>query len=83
MAETSRDPITAAELHRMLGDLDDATCARIIATGATRAEVLEAQQWLSADDQLGTDLERGKHGVVGEIYEILLEAEAPLDDAER
>lgn len=83
MPESSPPPINAAELRRLLGDLDDATCARIIATGATEADVIEARQWLTADDQLGTELEHGRRGVVGEVYEILAEAEAPPEDRER
>lgn len=82
MPESSRRPISADELHRLLGDIDDATCARILATGATEAEVIEARQWLTADDQLGTELERGKRGVVGEVYDILVDLETPLDERE-
>lgn len=80
MPESARRPISADALRRLLGDIDDATCARILATGATEAEVIEARQWLTADDQLGTELERGKRGVVGEVYEILVDLEAPLDE---
>jgi hypothetical protein len=83
MPESSSQPISAVELHRLLGDLDDATCARILATGASEAEVVEARQWLTADDQLGTELEHGRRGVVGEVYEILSEVEAPLEEPGR
>jgi hypothetical protein len=80
MQESARQPISADELRRILGDIDDATCARILETGATEAEVIEARQWLMADDQLGTELDRGKRGVVGEVYEILVDLEAPHED---
>ena len=83
MAGTAKTPITAAALNRILRDLDDATRARIIATGASEAEVLQAQQWLAADDDLNLDHAHGKSGVVGAVYEILLETEASLDDVER
>jgi hypothetical protein len=83
MPDSSSEPISAAELHRLLGDLDDATSARILATGASEAEIVEARQWLTADDQLGTELEHGRRGVVGEVYEILSEVAAPLEEPGR
>jgi len=70
---------TADIVRHILGDLDDATIARIVATGATEAEVLEASQWADADDELGAETERSRAGVVGEIYEIL-RSEEPDED---
>jgi hypothetical protein len=64
-------PATADGIRRILGDLDDETVASIIRTGATEAEIVEAFQWASADDELGADVERSRSGVVGAIYEIL------------
>jgi hypothetical protein len=53
---------------------------RIIETGATPAEVLEAFTWATADDQIGTELDRGPRGVVAEVYDILkLEEPEPED----
>lgn len=65
----------AAEIVAICGPLDDGVVARIIATGATAREVLEAFTWLSADDQIGTELQRGPQGVVGAVYDILLREE--------
>jgi hypothetical protein len=64
-------PANAATIRHILGDLDDATVARIASLGATEAELLEASQWASADDELGAEIERSPAGRVGEIYEIL------------
>jgi hypothetical protein len=62
---------TAAEIVGIVGQLDDAVVMRIIETGATPAEVLEAFTWTTADDQIGTELERGPRGVVAQVCEIL------------
>ncbi len=67
-------PATASEIIEIVGRLDDGVVARILATGATPAEVLEAFTWVSADDQLGTELQHGRHGA-DEI--LLLEAADP------
>ncbi|HLG85854.1 MAG TPA: hypothetical protein VKZ79_01505 [Alphaproteobacteria bacterium] len=79
MATVIDKPVTAARVRQMLGDLDDVTIARIVALGATEAEVLEAFQWASADDELGTETERLPAGRVGEIYEIL-QSELPDEE---
>ena len=66
---------TASEIIGIVGHLDDGVVARILATGATPAEVLEAFTWATADDQIGTELRHGRSGVAGEVYEILMQAE--------
>lgn len=80
MSQGTGSQATAAMVRQILGDLDDATIARIVATGATEAEVLEASQWAGADDELGAEVERAPAGRVGIIYEIL-KSEEP-DDAQ-
>lgn len=62
---------TADEIRKIVGPLEDAVLMRIIETGATAAEVLEAFTWTAADDQIGTELERGPRDVVAQVYEIL------------
>ena len=66
---------TASEIIGIVGHLDDGVVARILATGATPAEVLEAFTWATADDQIGTELRHGRSGVAGEVYEILMQDE--------
>jgi hypothetical protein len=79
MAQNSRSA-TAAEIREIVGSLDDVVVMRIIETGATPAEVLEAFTWATADDQIGTELDRGPRGVVAEVYDILkLEEPEPED----
>ncbi|HEV2303502.1 MAG TPA: hypothetical protein VGR91_18205 [Stellaceae bacterium] len=64
-------PATVSEIVEILGALDDDLVTRILATGASAAEVLEAFTWANADDQIGTDLERRPRGAAAQVYEIL------------
>ena len=73
-------PATAAEIVAICGHLDDDFIAAIAATGATAAEVLEAFTWYGADDQIGTELQRGLRGNVRAVYEILTQDEPDPDD---
>jgi hypothetical protein len=61
-------------------DLDDGVVARIVATGASPAEVLEAFTWSSADDQIGTELQHGRRGAAGAVYDILMREEPDADE---
>ena len=79
MASVTDQPAGVARVRQILGDLDDVTVARILAIGATEAELLEAFQWASADDELGPETERLPAGRVGEIYEIL-QSELPDEE---
>ena len=80
---SARQPATASEIIEIVGHLDDAVIARILATGASPAEVLEAFTWVTADDQLGTELQHGWHGAVGAVYEILLQEEPDAEELQR
>ena len=71
---------TASEIVAICGHLDDGVIARILATGASLAEVLEAFTWVSADDQIGTELQRGPQGAVGAVYDILMREEPDPDE---
>ena len=73
-------PATAAEIVAICGHLDDDFIAAIAATGATAAEVLEAFTWYTADDQIGTELQRGQRGNVRAVYEILMRDEPDPDE---
>jgi hypothetical protein len=78
--QPSIKPATTSEVRSIVGPLDDTAIARIVATRATAAEVLEAFAWLTADDQLGTELERTCRGRVAEVYEILQDETEPADE---
>jgi len=79
MGETAR-PATAAEIIEIVGPLEDAVLMRIVETGATPGEVLEAFTWATADDQIGTELEHLPRGVVAQVYDILKREEPELDE---
>lgn len=64
-------PATASEVVEILGRADDDLVTRILATGASAVEVLEAFTWANADDQIGTELERRPRGAAARVYEIL------------
>ena len=66
---------TASEIIEIVGHLDDGVISRILATGATPTEVLEAFTRATADDQIGTELLHGRSGIAGEVYEILMQEE--------
>ncbi len=66
------NPATAAEVRQILGSsIDEEQVAAILKTGATAAEVMEAFEWLSGDDRLGTDLEHTQRGRVGAVCDLL------------
>lgn len=62
---------TSGEIVDILGPVEDTVLLEIVETGATAAEVLEAFTWANADDQIGTELERGPRAAVIRVYEIL------------
>ena len=82
MTLTSR-PATASEIVEICGHLDDGVITRILATGATPAEVLEGFTWSCADDQLGTELRHGRVGTAGAVYEILIEEDPDPEELGR
>ncbi|MBV8334740.1 MAG: hypothetical protein JO358_04680 [Alphaproteobacteria bacterium] len=71
---------SAAEIIEIVGPLDDVVLMRIVETEATPAEVLEALTWATADDQIGTELERRPRGVVARVYDILKREEPEPDE---
>jgi hypothetical protein len=82
MSSTSR-PATASEIVEICGHLDDGVITRILATGATPAEVLEGFTWATADDQIGTELGHGRTGAAGAVYEILMQEEPDPEELGR
>ena len=68
--------VTAEEIRRMVGDVDDAVISSIERTGATVAEVLQAVQWFRGAGGLEDEAGHVPHGRVRAVYEIL-QAEEP------
>jgi hypothetical protein len=72
--------ITRDDVTRAVGQADDVTIAKIIATGATAEELAEAQAWIANDEPLinaGKPLAKGR---VGELVDILTELDASEED---
>jgi hypothetical protein len=76
MADESKQPASAAQIRRMVGDVDDAVVSSIERTGASAAEVLQAVQWLRGAGGLEDEAGHEPHGAVKAVYEIL-QAEEP------
>ena len=76
----TRQPAKLHEITELLGDIEAAKAEAILATGATVAEIEEAQAWAAGEsDVMGAELERPLSGAVAAVYEIL-STEEPLDD---
>ena len=73
-------PATAAEIIEIVGPLEDAVLMRIVETAATPSEVLEAFTWVTADDQIGTELEHRPRGAVAQVFDILKREELEPDE---
>jgi hypothetical protein len=69
------------DIISMLGSVDDAVVAEIIATGATSSELAEARAWIANDEALmnvGKPLAGGRVGRLIEIIAALEEEEEKL-----
>ncbi len=71
-------PATAADIRHAVGDVDDAVISRIVQTGCSAAEVLQAAQLLQGGGGLEDEAGHEPHGAVRAVYEIL-QAEEPLE----
>ena len=72
--------VTREDVVKAVGQADDVTIARIIATGATVTELAEAQAWLANDEPL---MNAGKPLATGrarELVDIFSELEPSDED---
>jgi hypothetical protein len=72
--------LTPQDIKDIVGDLDDARIAAILATDATVKELEEAAAWVSGESDVMGDLERPLEGVVARLYDILMTGEEFLED---
>jgi len=70
MKEVHR-PATATQVREILGPADEDLILRVLETEASAPEVVEALNWINADDQLGQALQRQPSGRVAKLCEIL------------
>jgi hypothetical protein len=80
MNPQSERPARAADVVDVIGPQEDFILARIVATGATPAEVAAAYTWLNADDVMGQDGGRPNSGRVAQVFAILQEQLSSPDD---
>ena len=74
--------LTHKDVTAMLGPLDDVTVAKVIATGASAEELVQAQAWLANDEALmnaGKPLPAGRVGELIEIVAAIEQEEAEQD----
>jgi hypothetical protein len=71
--------LTQQDVRDIVGDLDDAKIAAILATGASPEELEEAAAWAAGESDVMGDLERPLDGVVAGLYEILTADEEFLE----
>jgi hypothetical protein len=60
------------DIAHLVGDLDDATIAAILATGATYAEIEQALKWLGGGREEPRLNSEGLSPTAERVYEILL-----------
>jgi len=75
--------LTHKDVMTMLGPLDDAVVAGIIATGATIEELAEARAWLTNDEALINSGKPLPSGRVADIIEIMAAQEQEEDELAR
>lgn len=75
-------PLTREAVIEVTGRIEDWKIARIIATGATADEVLEAHSWLNEQGDLGAETERSMAGNVARVYDVLTAVEIEWDEKE-
>lgn len=73
--------LTREDVIAILGQIDDAMVAKIIASGATAEELAEARAWLANDEPLmntGRPLATGRAGHLVEMIAAIEEEEEEL-----
>ena len=68
--------LTRQQVIDVAGRLDDDLVMKIIETGASLDELLEAHTWLSEDDYMGRELHRPVGGRVAAVFDLLKQTEA-------
>jgi len=63
--------LSAPEIRRLCGELQDWKVAAIEATDATLEEVEEAAAWAAGDDEIKGDARRSLTGAAAAVYDLL------------
>jgi hypothetical protein len=79
MPEQARKTATSHDIRDIIGHADDELVTEIMRTGASRSEILQAREWLDADDYMG-EREEPMDARARRVYEILQEYRERLDE---
>ena len=63
--------LTAEIVRRVAGAMDEGRVLEIIKTGATEAELVEALEWLHADDAIAKQVQHQPSARVSDLRDIL------------
>lgn len=74
--------LTRSQIVAVLGPVDDTLLAEIAATGASRAELMEAYGWVTNDEALVNEGHPLPAGRVATLVEVLQAAEESEDFSE-
>ncbi|MEE4239166.1 MAG: hypothetical protein V2I51_20795 [Anderseniella sp.] len=72
--------LTAGAVRRITGPMDEARILEIIKTGASEAELVEALEWLHADDAIAKQVKHQPSARVSELRDILGRNDIATDD---
>ncbi len=80
MTKQSESPLGYAEIVSIVGHMDDEYITRIIDSGATANDVMEAFVFFNAEEAIGPDPKHQMTVNVARVYEILLSAQDGDED---
>jgi hypothetical protein len=69
---TKQKPLTHDDVVHIVGDLEDAKVARILAIAPTIEELEEAVAWAEAESDVMGELEKQLGGSAARVYDILM-----------
>jgi hypothetical protein len=76
--------VSPKDVKAVFGDLDDVTVAKIVASGATPQDLVEARAWMTGDDALmnvGKPLPAGRLGGLVDLLSSMEQEEDGAQDA--
>ena len=72
--------LTAEAVRKIAGQLDDSLLIEILKTGASEAELVEAFEWLYADDALSKSRHHPPDSRIALLRDILNRQETAIDE---
>lgn len=72
--------LTAGAVRRIAGPMDETRILEIVKTGASEAELVEALEWLHADDAIAKQVKHQPSARVSELRDILGRHDIAIDE---